>query len=115
MYFALICRCHMQGNFFITIGYSRYKDKQNETHGWVMFGHRCVADQRKIQAVVAMLVMGFEAPEEITPPVPVPWGDLAGHWRHATGAAAATAVRCRRCSHFAGRWWHCCNVQRHGL
>ena len=58
----------MQGDFWITLGYSRYKGKQNETHGWVMFGQGCVTDQHKIQAVITMLnVMGFEAPEEITP------------------------------------------------
>ena len=57
----------MAGNFFITIGYNR--GRPNQTHGWAMFGEGCVTAERQIMAVSTMLnIMGFEAPEEITPP-----------------------------------------------
>ena len=58
----------MQGNYFITIGYSRFKDRAGETHGWVMFGRGCTSVEQKIEACIVMLnILGFEAPAEITP------------------------------------------------
>ena len=58
----------MKGNYKITVGYSRYKDKGNGTHGWVMFGTGCNSVTWKIEAVVTMLnLMGFEAPAQIDP------------------------------------------------
>ena len=58
----------MEGDYYITVGYSRVKDKANGTHGWVIFGTGCKSVPRKIEAVVTMLnLMGFEAPAEIDP------------------------------------------------
>ena len=68
---GVTCRCHMQGNYFITVGYSHYQDKSMGTYGWVMFGTGCKSVSQKIEAVVTMLnLMGFEAPAEIAAPAP---------------------------------------------
>ena len=68
---GVTCMCHMQGNYFITVGHSRYQDKNMGTYGWVMFGTGCKSVSQKIEAVVTMLnLMGFEAPAEIAVPAP---------------------------------------------
>ena len=60
--------CVMQDNYKILVGYSRYKDKGNVSHGWVTFCKGCDSPARQIQAVVTMLnLMGFEAPAQIDP------------------------------------------------
>ena len=41
-------RCHMQGNFFINFGYSRYTGAPGATHGWVMFGQGCTSAEQKV-------------------------------------------------------------------
>ena len=62
-------RCHMEGDYVITIGYSRFKDRAGCTHGWVLFGKDCRQAEQKVAAVVTMLnCMGFEAPALITVP-----------------------------------------------
>ena len=61
--------CVMRGNYKIVVGYSRYNDKGNVSHGWVTFAKGCDTPARQIQAVVTMLnLMGFEAPARIDPP-----------------------------------------------
>ena len=53
-------RLHLEGNFFATMGYSRYRDPKGRAHGWVMFGEGCKAEDRKLLAVKVMLnCMGF--------------------------------------------------------
>ena len=60
--------CQMDDNYKIVVGYSRYKDKGNVSHGWVSFGKGCDSLERQIEAVVTMLnLMGFEAPAQIDP------------------------------------------------
>jgi hypothetical protein len=50
-----------RGGWGATMGYSRFKDKAGQTHGWVQFGKKCVEErQKRVTIAVFLECFGFE-------------------------------------------------------